>query len=364
MKKLTLFFIILLATLALAERPYDNVAEATFNALKTGDYSLLEPHLDDAMKSAFKENDFKAFREDLISKYGNLQRYSFVKEGKVKGFILGYYAFEFEKANVTLRLVFREINGEYKLSGLWIDAVNAKKSGLPLGIAIFFPIAGGFLALLTFYLLGFKKIGGAEILLGFVLVAITLFVQPLIQNAPFLGTSIRSNSDIVARGTSFVIIVAIWLGFVAGFFQEGLKYIFCRNRYLRDALFIGVGFGLGEAILLPLIQVVQLMTVGGIPPQLTTSLLSLGERYLATLFHAGTTIVLAYSYKNGFGRKALLVLSIAHGIGDTFAAYYQLTQSRITLLITYVLFLLVSLLLLHYALPKVREEREEDRIVW
>ena len=361
---LLLVFLIISTSIVSPERPYDKVAEATFEALKSGGYSILQPYLDDEMKSAFNEEKFNAFRGDLISKYGELKSYSFVKEGKVSGFILGYYNFEFERADVTLRLVFREVNGEYLLSGIWIDAVNSKEAGIPLGVALFFPVLGGFLALLTFYILGFRKIGVAEIVLGIILVAITLGIQPLIQNAPFLAVGIKSNSDIIAKGTAFVILTAIWLGFVAGFFQESLKYGLSKGKYLNEALFIGIGFGLGEAILVPALQAIQLSTLGGITPKLTTALVSMLERYLATLFHAGTTVVLAYSYKNGFGKKALLSLSIVHGIIDTFAAYYQFRASAIVLAIIYVLLLAVSLFLLRYGLPKVKEEREEDRIVW
>ncbi len=365
MRKLGLLLIIVfLSTFALAERPYDYVAEATFNALKTGDYYVLRLYLDEEMKRAFDENQFNAFRNDLISKYGEFKGYSFVKEGKTGEFILGYYNFEFERANVTIRLVFKEVNGEYKLSGIWIDAVNSKEAGIPLGVALFFPVLGGFLALLTFYMLGFKKIGVAEIILGIVLVAITLGIQPLIQNAPFLAVGIRSNSEIVARGTIFVVFAAVWLGFVAGFFQESLKYGLSKGKYLNEALFIGIGFGLGEAILVPALQAIQLIALGGVTPSLANALVSMLERYLATLFHAGTTVVLAYSYKNGFGKKALLALSVAHGIIDTFAAYYQFKPSPVVLAVIYVLLLTVSVLLLRYGLPKVKEEREEDRIVW
>ncbi|MDN5321507.1 MAG: hypothetical protein PWP49_1927 [Thermococcaceae archaeon] len=366
MKKIMvlLVFLIVGTSLISAERPYDKVAEATFEALRSGDYSILQPYLDDAMKVAFNEEKFIAFGDDLISKYGELRSYSFVKEGKTSGFILGYYNFEFERANVTLRLVFREINGGYLLSGIWIDAVNSRETGIPLGVALFFPVLGGFLALFTFYLLGFRRIGVAEIILGIILVAITLGIQPLIQNAPFLAVGIRSNSEVVAKGTVFVVFASIWLGFVAGFFQESLKYGLSKGKYLNEALFIGIGFGLGEAILVPALQAIQLATIGGVTPKLTTALASMLERYLATLFHAGTTVVLAYSYKNGFGKKALLALSVAHGIIDTFAAYYQFKPSPVVLAVIYVLLLTVSVLLLRYGLPKVKEEREEDRIVW
>lgn len=219
--------------------------------------------------------------------------------------------------------------------------------------------------MLTFYIVGFKKIKGAELILGFFLVAITLFIQPIIQQAPFLALGIKSNADIIARGLSFTVITAIWLGFIAGFFQEGLKYAFVRNRTLKEALFVGIGFGLGEAVLVPLLQIIQSFTLGGLPPiQLTQALLGLFERYIATLFHAGTTVILAYAYKNGFGRKALIALSVVHGVIDAFAAYYKLTNSQTSLIITYSFIVIITFILLQYGIPKAKLEREEEKIVW
>ena len=366
MRKVALIFIItMLAFYALAQQPYDEVAKAVFESLKTGNYSILEPYLDEKMKEAFNEKSFNALREQMISKYGNLESFEFIKKGKAGTFTLGYYRFEFEKADVTLKLVFSQTNGEYKLSGLWIQKVVWRERGIPLPLAVGLTILGGILALLTFYTAGFKKIKGAELILGFFLVAITLFIQPIIQQAPFLALEIKSNADIIAKGFTFTVITAIWLGFIAGFFQEGLKYAFVRNKTLKEALFVGIGFGLGEAVLVPLLQLIQSFTLGGLPPvQLTQALLGSFERYIATLFHGGTTITLAYAYKNGFGRKALVALSIAHGVIDTFASYYQLMNSQISLIITYGTITAITLILLRYGIPKAKVEKEEEKVVW
>ncbi|MBO8174029.1 MAG: DUF3887 domain-containing protein [Thermococcus sp.] len=366
MKKVALVFIVTMLTFyALAQQPYDEVAKAVFESLKTGNYSILEPYLDEKMKEAFNEKVFNALRDQMISKYGNLESFEFLEEGKAGAFILGYYRFEFEKADVTLKLVFSQVDSKYKLSGLWIQKVIWKEKGIPLPLAVGLPILGGILALLTFYTAEFKKIKGAELILGFFLVAITLFIQPIIQQAPFLALGIKSNADIIAKGFSFTVITAIWLGFIAGFFQEGLKYAFVRNKTLKEALFVGIGFGLGEAVLVPLLQVVQSFTLGGLPPvQLTQVLLSSFERYIATLFHGGITLILAYAYKNGFGRKALVALSIAHGFIDMFAAYYQLTNSQTSLIMTYSIIIVITLILLRYGIPKAKVEKEEEKVVW
>ncbi|WP_324734910.1 DUF3887 domain-containing protein [Thermococcus sp. SY098] len=365
MRKVALIFIItMLAFYALAQQPYDEVAKAVFESLKTGNYSILEPYLDERMKEAFNEKAFNALREQMSSKYGGLKSFEFIEEEKSGKFVVAYYRFEFEKADVTLKLVFSQTNGEYKLSGIWIQKVVWREKGIPLPLAVGLPILGGILALLTFYTAGFKKIKGAELILGFFLVAITLFIQPIIQQAPFLALGIKSNADIIAKGFAFTVITSVWLGFVAGFFQEGLKYAFVRNKGLKEVLFVGIGFGLGEAVLVPLIQIVQSFMIGVPPIQLTQALLSSFERYMATLFHGGTTITLAYAYKNGFGRKALVVLSIAHGVIDTFASYYQLTNSQISLIMTYSTITAITLILLRYGIPKAKVEGEEEKVVW
>ena len=340
---------------ALAQQPYDEISKAVFESLKTGDYSILEPYLDEKMKEAFNEKIFNALREQMISKYGTLKSFEFVKEEKTGEFVLGYYRFEFEKAYVTLKLVFSQVDGEYKLSGLWIQKVVWKERGISLPLAVSLPVLGGILPLLTFYVVGFKKIKGAELILGFFLVAITLFIQPMVQRAPFLALGIELNANIAMT------ITAIWFGFIAGFFQEGLKYVFVRNRNLKEALFVGIGFGLGEAVLVPLLH----LTLGDLPPiQLTQALLSFFERYIATLFHAGTTVILAYAYKKGFGREALIALSVVHGVIDAFAAYYKLTNSQTSLIIAYGLLVIVTFTLLRYGTPKAKLEREEEKVVW
>ncbi|GEM_PF-602023 len=331
-----------------------SIAEAVFTSLRDGNYSVLKPYLDEDMVKAFSEEKFRVFREDLLSRYGRITGYKFIREDESGEFILNYYSFSFEKANITFKLVIRRINDEYKLSGLWIQEVNIISNGFPIFIAVILTALGGLLGLLIFYTIGFK-IEGKELILGFLLVLIVIFIQPIIQQSLFLAFNIKSNIDILAKGAIFIVLSSIWLGFIAGFFQEGLKYIFCRGKNLGNALFIGVGFGLGEAVIIPIIQYIQLIMLGSLPEtSLLNSILSMIERFLVTVFHAGTAITLAYSYSKGFGWKTLLALSITHGLIDAFAAYYQLTISQLSLSLSYLLLIASTLILLYYGIPKAR----------
>ncbi len=147
---------------------------------------------------------------------------------------------------------------------------------------------------------------------------------------------------------------------MAGLFQEGLKYFFVRRRTLKEGLFVGLGFGVGEAVIIPIIGIVNAALMS-LPAGV--SYLPFVERALATLFHAGTGLTLAYFYRKGRGLHALIVISAIHGLIDTFAAHYQLTASTADLWISYALLAAFSLLLLR-PLGEAKREVEERKVVW
>lgn len=354
---LALFFIVSVPIIVSASTHdgYVNAIDAFFQALKFGNYSILEPYLDSNMSKVFGINEFASFRETIYSSYGELYNYSFMREEIQDQYTYAYYVFHFNKSDITFRVVLSKIDDEYKISGLWIVSIAPREYGVSIFIAILLSVLGGFLGLLTFYLLGFKKINISMMVWGVLLVIITILIQPFIQNIPFFVMGITTSSEILKRGLIFIIFASIYVGIVSGFFQEPLKYLLSRGKEIGIALFIGIGFGLGEAILLPLLQYGQIIALGIIQqiPLLTASI-SAVERYLVTLFHASTTMLLAYSYKNMFSLKALILLSILHGIINSFATYYQFTASIIAVAISYIMLLASSVYMLRYLIPKTR----------
>ncbi len=347
-----------------AERSYLNISDSFFAGLESGNYSEFEPYLSSEMREAFDSSEFDGFRDGFISKHGRLEDYQFVKEDSVKEggveYTRAYYDVSFEDAVVTLRLVFSETNVGYELAGIW--TTNVKREGslvsdivsyLP---AIAFSTLGAVLAFLLFhYLFGFQEIRTVEILIGVLLAVATILVQPTIQNLPFLALGVKSNSEILDGGLIFTVISILYLGFVAGIFQEVIRYLPARGKAVKTAAFIGLGFGLGEAVLIPVLGILE----AGAP--LTSlpvhwSLLSLAERFLVTVFHGCTTAVMAYAYGEGWGVKALVGLIIAHGAMDTIAVYYQLTTSQLVLVLSFVTVAVISLGLLIY----VQGLAEED----
>ncbi|NJF24786.1 YhfC family glutamic-type intramembrane protease [Thermococcus sp. Bubb.Bath] len=235
-----------------------------------------------------------------------------------------------------------------------------------------FPILGGLLAWGTVYFLGFKKQKWAELILGGVAFLLAMVIQNPIQQFPLLGMGIRSNADVIARGTAFTLGVAIWVGIVAGFVQEGVKYLLVKDKGTRTALFVGLGFGITEVLFVAVTPIIAVAATGGkIDVPVFQALLSMVERYFAVLFHVGTTVYLAYAARNGFGKKGYLEMTVLHGFVDTLAAYGQLLfleSKELAMKFTTgleVIFAVISIALIVYTLPFARiKEPEEETVIW
>jgi hypothetical protein len=235
-----------------------------------------------------------------------------------------------------------------------------------------FPLLGGLLAWATVYLLGFKKQKWAELILGGVAFILAMVVQNPIQQLPLIGMGIRSNADVIARGTVFTLGVALWVGFVAGFVQEGVKYFLVKDKGTRTALFVGLGFGITEVLFVAVTPIIAVAATGGkIDVPVLQALLSMVERYFAVLFHVGTTVYLAYAARNGFGRKGFLAMAVLHGFVDTLAAYGQLLtlkSEELAMKFTIgleVIFAVIAIALIAYTLSFARiEEPEEEKVIW
>ncbi len=367
MEKTALFIFIILVLIitpiSAQETDYDGIPESFYNSIDTGNYSELEDYLNQEMKNSFNRDKFMEFRESIISEHGDPRGYKFIREEK-SDYIRSYYKVEFEESYLTFRLVLTESNGQYKVAGFQItkveDKENSNQSGLLGGgglgnLGILFPFLGGLLGFLVFYLLGFKDIKFKELGIGLLLLLLTVFFQPIIQNFPFIILGMNSNASIVARGLGFTILTSLWIGFVAGSFQQIIRYPFAVKRPVKQAIFIGIGFGLSEAIIFPLFS---LLPSNAPPTSLSVGLnfLSLAERFFVTIFHGTSTAILSYAYSKDKGFKALLGLIIAHGIIDTFAANYQLTGSKYVLGFSLILTAVISASLLYLTLRRITED--------
>ncbi len=238
-----------------------------------------------------------------------------------------------------------------------------------------FIILGGFLAWATVYAVGFRKLRWAEFILGLVAFLLAMIIQNPVQQLPLMGMGITSNEDVVARGTGFMVIVAVWLGLAAGIIQEGIKYYLVRERKLREAVFVGLGFGVTEAVVIAVAKVLPVALKGGsVEVPLLSALLSMAERYFATLFHVGTAVFLAYSARQGFGKRGLIYMIGLHTIIDSGAAYFQLAffmKPRPYHTLNFLAYFLevvaavIGIVVFAYGVLKALEEPEdEEKPIW
>ncbi|WP_297089803.1 YhfC family glutamic-type intramembrane protease [Thermococcus sp.] len=229
-----------------------------------------------------------------------------------------------------------------------------------------FPILGGLLAWATLYFMGFEKQRWGEFVLGLAAFFIAMIIQNPVQQLPLLGMGIKSNADVIARGTVFVIGVSVWVGLIAGIVQEGAKYLLVKGKSLNTGLFMGLGFGITEVFVIAGAALAGALATGKpLDVPLSTALLSMVERYFVVLFHVGTGIYLAYAYREGYGKTGLLAMIGIHTVIDSLAAYYQLTKSEPVMYTVEFITALAALGLLYYMIPKAKVELpKEEEALW
>ncbi len=356
---LFLVFLILLSIvipLCLADNggsPYSVTAEAFFRALQTGNYSLVKPYLSPVLSAVFTEKSFYTLRSKL-SGYGELLRYYRISVQRTARYVFLFYNAVFEKRVLTFKLVLDPSTA--KLEGIWITGEAERKppslllvsslvGGAVLGIVILYLIVG------RFYVSG--------LLLGMFIFFIALGIQQLVQQGPLYLMGIRSNSDVIARGYRFVVLVSLWVGFVAGVVQEVFKYLVSRGKRLTEAIYIGSGFGLSEPLYLIFILYITYLVGYNIGPSgMVAGALWMGfvERFLVVLFHSFTTLGYAWAHVRGWGTKPLIVLIVFHGAVDSMSAYYRLVGGAGLVAIMYVALGLSILLLGYYLYPPLKRD--------
>lgn len=174
--------------------------------------------------------------------------------------------------------------------------------------------------------------------IGFMLPA--LLLQVLAQEAPFIIIILTNIKWITAGAAPIIDLVmsivklriyamAIYMGFMAGVFQEVFKYLAVKGREPRSALYIGYGFALID---------IAFTTINLIAPLIVPALISAHYQYAAIvpiislvglaiqpiasfLFHPGSSMMLkAYQMANR-GLRGLLLMILAHAYLDSFTWY-------------------------------------------
>ncbi|WP_297460598.1 hypothetical protein [Thermococcus sp.] len=326
MRRLPVFlFLLLLSGFTLSLTPQDAMMEA----LKTGNYSVVEPYLGDGMRGVFTERVFSAVRGELVDKFGQIRGYTLEKVVNKNNYRVYYYRVTAERGSYRVSVTVR--NGR-------VEGFHLVPDFNPAGAI--YPLTGGLLGLLLLWAY-LRKFHAGELVLGTVLLIPVLLVQPPLQALPgYLGLSDP-------------VYVTLWSGLVASLIQEPLKYYFARDKTLGRATYVGAGFGIGEALYVSTLSAI----FGG-------SMLALVERALALMFHASTTLLFAHSHRSGAGRRALLIAILLHWLLDWMASYWHFTRSELLLWGSYLTMLGFSLAIFWKLLPLARTENEEPAVRW
>ena len=112
------------------EREYaDPIAENILQSLNDDNYAGYCENFDQAMKGAVTEEVFDQFYDFIKSKVGDYKSKEYWKVETEDIYTIVYYKAKFTKetADVEVRVVFRDIEGEMYVSGLWFDSPKLRE---------------------------------------------------------------------------------------------------------------------------------------------------------------------------------------------------------------------------------------------
>ncbi|MFW9831153.1 MAG: YhfC family glutamic-type intramembrane protease [Candidatus Thorarchaeota archaeon] len=178
-----------------------------------------------------------------------------------------------------------------------------------MSILIITGIAGTLIAILPafiifFYIARFKGRMWLSAVLGGVFWFIALLARtPILAGLELLGIFITSEMLLV-----YLAIIIFLAALMAGLFEEGIKYLFLKRqpKWIETTQYVlcfGLGWGLGEAFLIYVIDVLAyaflypfLSTIISLPPEYILAqnfLIGAVERNIAIVFHVSATILIA-----------------------------------------------------------------------
>jgi hypothetical protein len=102
----------------------DPITENILVAMNEGNYANYSEHFDAPMKNALPEAVFQENNALIQSKIGTYLSKEFWKAESKNQYTIVYYKAKFtqEPDDVIVTVVFQEIAGETKVSGLWLDS--------------------------------------------------------------------------------------------------------------------------------------------------------------------------------------------------------------------------------------------------
>jgi hypothetical protein len=115
-----------------AVRSYaDSMTENLLIGMNNKNYAVFSRDFDETMKKALPEPKFSDLIAQINGKIGSYVPNSkeFERAYKTGNFVNVVYKAKFteESSPVTVRVVFSEVNGEHKISGIWFDSPKLRK---------------------------------------------------------------------------------------------------------------------------------------------------------------------------------------------------------------------------------------------
>lgn len=112
----------------------DDMTENILTAVNEDSFEKYSKDFDSTMKKAINEQAFKKSNDMIKSKIGEYISKSLTKAEKVTNksneFIVAYYTAKFsnETKDVSVKVVFSEVDGKKYVTGLWFDSPNLRKN--------------------------------------------------------------------------------------------------------------------------------------------------------------------------------------------------------------------------------------------
>ncbi|WP_291999765.1 hypothetical protein [Caldivirga sp.] len=169
---------------------------------------------------------------------------------------------------------------------------------------------------------------------GYMILA--LILQYPAQQAPFivlLLSHLRSITDLSSIISSVVkpniYLISIYMGSLAGIFQETARYFAVKDRAMEASLYVGYGFALIDIAVAVMGSLATLIIPNNLNITITTmgviSLVGLLLQPLVSfLFHPGASMMLRSMQANGHGLRGLIAVTTAHAYMDSFLEYLDL----------------------------------------
>ncbi|WP_393971672.1 hypothetical protein OXIME_000248 [Oxyplasma meridianum] len=154
--------------------------------------------------------------------------------------------------------------------------------------------------------------------LGVLYMVVALIAQEVIQSLPAIIFLFYHGFDVTYLIDRYPLILksnyilyAIFIGGVAGLFQEGATYIAVDTRKKKAALFIGLGFAVVDIVFL-----VAETLFGAEPVSRFQSFLIFLNIVSSLMFHPGTATFMKWGWLVNKGRITLLLSILIHAVDD------------------------------------------------